>query len=211
MSSEPQATITITSPPPNSGSNRVFTLVCAVDASIPSLQAFDAAANLVLHMHPSNYRLIVVYIVALNSESKMPYFDHLDKAYNLEIQDEARHAITECKAYLSRYDHHTNLQYEFVTVEGEGEVGPVLHAYLKESIPETDMVVVGTHNYQGLKKMLYGSVSEYCLQNLPYPVTVVKPAASVPGTGLEGVAIKQAKTRSRTSSNASLPQSPTHH
>jgi hypothetical protein len=30
--------------------------------------------------------------------------DHLDIAYNLEIQEEAKTAIEECKAYLKKFD-----------------------------------------------------------------------------------------------------------
>ncbi|KAL7754437.1 hypothetical protein RI367_000418 [Sorochytrium milnesiophthora] len=159
-----------------SGAPHPYTLVTAVDASAPSLHAIDFAASLVVSM--SSYRLLVVYVTALNKASRLPYFDHLDKAYNLEIQDEAKSAIQECKSYLHRFD--TKISYEFIEVEGEGEVGPILEKFIVEKEPRCSMAVVGTNNHGGIKRMILGSVSEYCIHHLPCPVVVVKPDDHIP-------------------------------
>ncbi|KNE62023.1 hypothetical protein AMAG_07281 [Allomyces macrogynus ATCC 38327] len=156
-----------------------YVVLTAVDASAPSWHAVDFAANLVAHL--SNYRLLVVYVTALNRTSRFPYLDHLDKAYNLEIQHEAKSAIQECQAYLHRFD--DNVSYELIEIEGEGEVGPLLEKYIDEHVPDCNLVVLGTHGHQGLKKMLYGSVSEYCITHLRVPVTVVKAPAGATTAG----------------------------
>lgn len=50
----------------------------------------------------------------------------------------------------------------------------------KELICETtsklqaDLLVMGSHSYGALKRMLLGSVSNYCLNNAKCPVTIVK-------------------------------------
>ncbi|KAI9187861.1 hypothetical protein H9P43_002252 [Blastocladiella emersonii ATCC 22665] len=189
-------------------SSSVYTVVVAVDSSVPSLHAFDAAARLVARL--AEYRLVVIHCTALNKTSRFPYFDHLDKAYNLEIQDESRAAINECKAYLRQFD--DLVDYELVEVEGEGDVGPLIERYLADNVPECDLVVIGTHNHQGLKKMLYASVSQYCVEHLPYPVTVVKaPApADAPPTSPPVVATATLLHGSQTALNAATASAPTH-
>jgi hypothetical protein len=47
-----------------------FIVITAVDASAPSLHAFDFAANLVSSIN--QYKLVVVYVTALNRTSKLP-------------------------------------------------------------------------------------------------------------------------------------------
>jgi nucleotide-binding universal stress UspA family protein len=42
--------------------------------------------------------------------------------------------------------------YEFVEVEGEGDIGPILERYIEAEVPDCNLVVVGTHGHQGLKK-----------------------------------------------------------
>ncbi|KAI9018939.1 hypothetical protein DFJ74DRAFT_598021, partial [Hyaloraphidium curvatum] len=70
------------------------------------------------------YRLLLVYIVALNPPQSLPYLDHLDKAANLEIQSKAEREIEACKEKLADYE--GLVSYELIEVEGEGEVGPVI-------------------------------------------------------------------------------------
>ncbi|KAI9141029.1 hypothetical protein BKA69DRAFT_471305 [Paraphysoderma sedebokerense] len=132
---------------PTSAEN--YTIIVGVDASPASFKAVDYAADLVKKLSV-DYKLLVVYVTALNRTSRLPYFDHLDKAYNIEIQDEATSATDSCKSYLKKYD--GEIVYEFIVVEGEGEVGPILEKYIEDTVPECKMVVVGSKNMSGLKR-----------------------------------------------------------
>lgn len=43
---------------------------------------------------------------------------------------------------------------------------------------EVDLIIMGTHGYQGLEKILFGSVAEKVVKTAPCPVLTVKPKKS---------------------------------
>ncbi len=99
--------------------------------------------------------------------------DHLEKSYNMEIQQNAAGEIQTCKDYVfEKYG--GRISYEFVEVEGEGEIGPIIDEYIQNNHPDLNLLVVGTRNLGGLKKWVLGSVSDYCIHHIKCPVTVVK-------------------------------------
>ena len=81
-------------------------------------------------------------------------------------------AVKECQSYLERYSGKVN--YQFIKVEGEGEIGPLMEGYIKQQLPDLDMVYVGTRNNGPLKRWALGSVSDYLVHHLITPVCVVK-------------------------------------
>lgn len=150
-------------------SDMLYTIVVGVDASEPALRAFEYAADLALHI--PNSRLIAVYVVGLNKLSCLPYIDNLDKISNLEIQETAKSTIEKLKHFILKFQ--SKIQVEFKQIQGEGVVELLLEQYL-DTLLDCRMVVLGSNNHNGLQKMIYGSVSSYAVQNLKYPVTIVK-------------------------------------
>jgi nucleotide-binding universal stress UspA family protein len=51
----------------------------------------------------------------------------------------------------------------------------ILHLAKKRGV---DLIVMGTHGYQGLEKILFGSVAEKVVKTAPCPVLTVKPKQS---------------------------------
>lgn len=49
-----------------------------------------------------DYRLFIVFVVALNPKQSLPYIDHLEKAYNMEIQSNAERDVAQCKEFLHK-------------------------------------------------------------------------------------------------------------
>ncbi|KAH9266153.1 hypothetical protein BASA84_001197 [Batrachochytrium salamandrivorans] len=144
-----------------------------------SRAAYDAAlhaADLCSRMQ-TDYKLLIVYCIALNPQQSLPGIDRLERAFNVEIEASAEQEIAECQSTLQDMLSE-KVSYEFFVVEGEGETGPVLEKYIKEMHPHTDMFVIGTRNNAGIKRWALGSLSDYCVHHLDIPVVVVKPKSS---------------------------------
>ena len=54
----------------------------------------------------------------------------------------------------------------------EGEAGPQIVRFAKEN--NFDMIIIGTHGYKGLQRMLMGSVAEHVLRHSDLPVLTIK-------------------------------------
>ncbi len=57
-----------------------------------------------------------------------------------------------------------------------GEVSEKIVDYAKEI--EADMIVMGTHGYKGLEKIMFGSVAAKVVRNAPCPVMTINPYTS---------------------------------
>lgn len=54
-----------------------------------------------------------------------------------------------------------------------GDVGEEIIKYAKEI--DAGMIVMGTHGYKGLERVLFGSVAEQVVKNAPCPVLTINP------------------------------------
>jgi nucleotide-binding universal stress UspA family protein len=111
--------------------------------------------------------------VALNPKQTFPYLDHLEKAYNLEIEEQEMQVVKDCRDYLDRC-YAGKVTYKFIKVEGQGETGPLIEEYINQEISDADMLYVGTRNNGPLKRWALGSVSDYLVHHCPVPVCVIK-------------------------------------
>lgn len=85
----------------NHASNRsLYRILVAFNATTPSYRALDYAVKLCTKLQ--KYKLTLVYLVALNPKETLPYLDHLEKSYNMEIQNNAAQEIEECVAYIDK-------------------------------------------------------------------------------------------------------------
>jgi len=68
------------------------------------------------------------------------------------------------------------VDYQLVVIQNNKarSVGQEIEKFVIENYPRLDLLIVGIHSQSGLKRMILGSVSEYCIQHLPCPVVVVK-------------------------------------
>ncbi len=55
----------------------------------------------------------------------------------------------------------------------EGKAGPEIISYADDR--DMDMIVMGTHGYTGLHRLVLGSVAEYVVRHAACPVLTVKP------------------------------------
>ncbi|KAJ3044981.1 hypothetical protein HDV00_012401 [Rhizophlyctis rosea] len=149
-----------------------YKVMVAANNSPSSYKALQHAVDLCLRLK-CEYKLFIVYFVALNPKRALPYLDHLEKAYNMEIQSTAEKDVAECKEYFSK-NYAGQVNYEFVEVEGEGETGPLIEEYVNETHPDLNLLVLGSRELGALKRWALGSVSDYCIQHLKCPIMVVK-------------------------------------
>ncbi len=54
-----------------------------------------------------------------------------------------------------------------------GDVGEEIAAYAEEE--KADMIIMGTHGYKGLERILFGSVAEQVVKTAPCPVLTINP------------------------------------
>lgn len=157
-------------------------ILVALNDTPASFKALDAAIKHVLSLKVE-YKLFLIHFVALNPPQNFPYLDHLDKGFNIEIQEEEDKIVTRLAQKLQD-NYYGKVNYSFIKVEGNGEVGPIIEDYIQSQLPLLDMVysiflhefmiIVGTRNHGALKRWALGSVSDYLIHHLKCPVTVVK-------------------------------------
>ncbi|KAI8811015.1 hypothetical protein BJ742DRAFT_166173 [Cladochytrium replicatum] len=175
-SSSMSAQIPSTSQPgetiPTSASHEPYRVAVAMNNTGASYHALDTAVSICARFAPhTDYKIYVVHVVALNPPQSIPYLDHLERAYNLEIRATAEAEVEACRKYLeSKYADRIN--YEFLQVEGEGDTGSLVLAYV-EGIG-VDLLVVGSRALGNLKRTVLGSVSDHCVHHASVPVLVVK-------------------------------------
>jgi nucleotide-binding universal stress UspA family protein len=54
-----------------------------------------------------------------------------------------------------------------------GDVGEKINEYAKQN--NIDMIVMGTHGYKGLEKIMFGSVADKVVKSAPCPVLTINP------------------------------------
>ncbi len=68
-----------------------------------------------------------------------------------QTKSQATRDIQVCKEYMiQKYDGKIN--FEFVEIEGEGEVGPILEKYIESEHSDAHLLVVGTRNKGALER-----------------------------------------------------------
>ncbi|KAI9007355.1 hypothetical protein BC832DRAFT_449676 [Gaertneriomyces semiglobifer] len=121
------------------GDGMIYKVMVAVNNTPQSYKALDTAVNLCKKLKVE-YKLYIVYFVALNPKQSIPYIDHLERAYNMEIQSNAEVDVQQCKQHLSEL-YSGKVNYEFVEVEGEGETGPLIEEVRAHSYCSNDVAV----------------------------------------------------------------------
>ena len=82
-----------------SSDTKVWTIAVAVQNDITCHAAIQWAVDLCRTISIP-FKLYFVFIVSQNPSSKIPYLDHLEQAYNLEIHEEAKKNMTEILSHL---------------------------------------------------------------------------------------------------------------
>ncbi|MBU4262103.1 MAG: universal stress protein [Proteobacteria bacterium] len=54
-----------------------------------------------------------------------------------------------------------------------GDIAETIRNYAREQ--KVDLIVMGTHGYKGLEKVLFGSIAEKLVKNSPCPVLTINP------------------------------------
>lgn len=141
--------------------------------SAESYLAIQKAVELCQNL--KSYKLTIAYFIAFNPASSTPFIDHLEKSYNMEIEDQSKVELEKCRVHLSE-NYFNKVDYEFVEVQGEGEVGVLIEQYIRDKA--VDLVVCGSRNQGAVKRWIFGSVSEYLNHHLRVPVLIVKDSST---------------------------------
>ncbi|GES74072.1 universal stress protein [Rhizophagus clarus] len=119
--------------------------------------------------------LTIIYVIALNPETNVPFLHNLDKANNLDILLDAEEAVGKIREYLKKFDNtYPDVQYDFIEHKGYGIVGKILTEYISQNQLDLDLLIVGSRNLDGLQKVVLSSTSDYLARHVHCPVTIVK-------------------------------------
>ncbi|RUS15938.1 hypothetical protein BC937DRAFT_91782 [Endogone sp. FLAS-F59071] len=147
-----------------------YRMVVASDNSDVSRKAICFAVDLCKKLAVT-YELDIVYVIALNPPSNpLPGLGQLDKAANVEIQDDAKKDLVELRGFVKQFDGVVN--YSLIDIKDYTHVGAILEDYTIKRA--ADILIVGSRNNEGLRKIILGSTSEYCVHHVKCPVIVVK-------------------------------------
>ncbi|CAG8665678.1 25718_t:CDS:2 [Dentiscutata erythropus] len=136
-----------------------YTILLAAEESEVSCKALSYAFDLCSRLN-TPYSLEIVYVIALNPETNVPFLHNLDKANNLDILLDAKKPISKVMERLKQC---------------HGVVGKILKDYVENHKPDLNLLVVGSRELDGLQKIVLSSTSDYLVKNLRCPVTIVKP------------------------------------
>ncbi|KAJ3277151.1 Ubiquitin fusion degradation protein 4 [Terramyces sp. JEL0728] len=128
----------------------MFSLLILLNNTPESVKSLDYATNLCQNL--KEYNLIIL--------NTTPYLDHLEKAYNMEIEDEAQTENAKLLEILSKY----SFEYEFTQIEGEGSVGEIARTFMDKHDLTFDLILIGTKEKGKLEKYFIGSVSDYMMK-----------------------------------------------
>jgi len=151
-----------------------YEILVAVEESPISHNAIEYAFDLCSRLKDS-YSLSIIYIIALNPETNVPFLHNLDKANNLDILHDAKEAVGKIGEYLKKFDNtYPDVQYDLIEHKGYGVVGKILTEYISQNQPNLNLLIVGSRNLEGLQKVMLSSTSDYLARHVHCPVTIVK-------------------------------------
>ncbi|KAJ2783394.1 hypothetical protein GGI15_002606 [Coemansia interrupta] len=151
---------------------RPYTVVVRIDSTPEGYAAAEYASSLCLKLKVK-FRLIFLFVVALYRRTGLQLINRQTDQLNADIREDAENEMVRCKQFISRFE--SLLQYEWISIKDEGNVGPIIARFIKDSLQApVDLVVVGRTADVGIKKIVGGHVSDYLLANLSCPVMVVK-------------------------------------
>ncbi|KAJ2221687.1 hypothetical protein H4R99_003667 [Coemansia sp. RSA 1722] len=151
---------------------RPYTIVVRIDSSPEGYAAAEYAASLCLKLKVK-FRLVFLFVVALYRRTGLQLINRQTDQMNADIREDAENEMVRCKQFLSRFE--SLVQYEWISIKDEGNIGPIIVRFIKDSFhTPVDLVVVGRTADVGIKKIVGGHVSDYMLANLSCPVMVVK-------------------------------------
>ncbi|CAG8538504.1 9794_t:CDS:2 [Dentiscutata heterogama] len=129
-----------------------YTILLAAEESEVSYKAISYAFDLCSRLN-TPYSLEIVYVIALNPETNVPFLHNLDKANNLDILLDAKKPISKVMERLKQCENiYPNVKYNFKELEGHGVVGKILKDYVENHKPDLNLLVVGSRELDGLQK-----------------------------------------------------------
>ena len=132
-------------------------VVVAVDFSEAAVEALQAACDLA--GSPSNVSAIHVLL-------PMAYMAPAS-VWNPETDREQQHSTDRHMAEFLR-QHNLNISCGVVRI---GDPGHEVVEFAKEQ--QADLIVIPSHGYHGVKRMLFGSLAEYLIRHTTCPVLVL--------------------------------------
>ncbi|RIA93291.1 hypothetical protein C1645_762709 [Glomus cerebriforme] len=132
---------------------KVYKILVAVEETSISHNAIEYAFDLCSRLKDP-YSLSIIYVIALNPETNVPFLHSLDKANNLDILLDAKEAVGKIREFLEKIDNiYPDVQYDFIEHEGQGAAGEILAEYIPQNQPDLNLLIVGSRNLEGLKKV----------------------------------------------------------
>ncbi|CAG8630639.1 10539_t:CDS:2 [Funneliformis mosseae] len=163
-------------------SGKTYKILLAIEETSISHNAIEYAFDLCSRLKDP-YILSIIYVIALNPETSVPFLHNLDKANNLDILLDAKETVGKLRDYLKTYDKtYPDVQYDFIEHESHGTVGEILTEYI--SLQQPNLLIIGSRNLEGLQKVrllfprissiVLSSTSEYLVRHVCCPVTIIK-------------------------------------
>ena len=146
---------------------KIRRIMFASDFSEASREAKEAALSFCEQL---DAELHVVHVFDLSS-LQMPSPYYFLPGVDTWLDDQIDVVREQGKSMLTQLVHELKCEVHTHFVEGRPGI-EIVKAALDHEI---DMVVLGTHGYTGLNRLIMGSVAEYVVRNAHCPVLIVKP------------------------------------
>lgn len=145
--------------------NKFKTILVPVDFSENSKKILESAMYLA---ETFKARLSVVFVVQSFEDYSGFFVPHMPIAqFEEEVKQSAERKM---KSFL---DENIDKKSPHDGMVLTGDVAEEILLYAKDK--KVDLIVMGTHGYKGLEKILFGSVAEKVVKNAPCPVLTVNP------------------------------------
>jgi nucleotide-binding universal stress UspA family protein len=139
--------------------NEIKKILLPIDFSEATLKILRYAIYLA---EKNNAKISIVFV----SEFPFTYSGHAPED---QPDENMQYAERRMDSFLEENLSHLSVPYEGTILSGH--VAEEIISYAKSE--EVDLLIIGTHGYRGLEKMLFGSVAEKVIKLAPCPVLTV--------------------------------------
>lgn len=145
--------------------NKIEKILVPIDFSENSAKILDTA---IFFAEKFNAKLFVVFVMQTLDDYSGFFVPHMPIA---QFEEEMRQSAEKKMGSFIEENMKKEVLHDATVLNGD--IAEELINYAKDK--DTDLIIMGTHGYKGLEKVLFGSVADKVVKLAPCPVLTVNP------------------------------------
>ena len=145
--------------------NKIEKILVPIDFSENSAKVLDTA---IFFAEKFNAKLFVVFVMQTLEDYSGFFVPHMPIA---QFEEEMRQSAEKKMGSFIEENMKKGVPHDATVLNGD--IAEELINYAKDK--DTDLIIMGTHGYKGLEKVLFGSVADKVVKLAPCPVLTVNP------------------------------------